>query len=442
MRDQALTIVLCLDHAYMSGGLAKVAIDSAIGLKRAGMRPILFASAGPVAEILQAEGVETVCLGQNDLLGNPSRAKAAIQGTWNAPAAAALKDLLAGLPKERSIVHVHGWAKALSPSIAGPIAASGLPAAYTIHEYFLFCPNGGFYNYQKSHVCHLEPLSAACWATHCDQRSYTRKLWRNARLTLAQKIAHLPEVFSDFITISDFQSEIIAPFVPKSAKLHHLSNPVPVENRGPKADPLAGDVIFVGRLSPEKGTFLFAEAARKIGLVPTFVGDGPVAAELAARYPEARLLGWQSAEAVHALMGGARALVFPSLWYEGQPLTILEAKAFGVPVVVADTCAGRDEVEDGVTGLWFKGGDADDLARALLRLRDDACVARMSAAAYAAYWAKPPTLDRHIDGLLSIYRGMLEVNAKVQAASRDAVAVCAGDAFQFKDAVAAAHALR
>jgi hypothetical protein len=43
---------------------------------------------------------------------------------------------------------------------------------------------------------------------------------------------------------------------------------------------------------------------------------------------------------------------------------------------------------------------------------------------------------------LSIYRGMLEVNAKVQAASRDAVAVCAGDAFQFKDAVAAAHALR
>ena len=77
-----------------------------------------------------------------------------------------LARLLGSLPAERTIVHVHGWAKALSPSIAMPIARSGLPAVYTIHEYFLFCPNGGFYNYQRGHTCSLEPLSAACWAIH------------------------------------------------------------------------------------------------------------------------------------------------------------------------------------------------------------------------------------------------------------------------------------
>ncbi len=407
MRDQALTIVLCLDHAFVSGGQAKVAIDSAIGLKRAGMRPILFAAAGPVAEILRTEGIETVCLGQNDLLGNPSRAKAAMQGIWNARAAAALGQLLAGLPKQRSIVHVHGWAKALSPAIAVPIATSRLPAVYTIHEYFLFCPNGGFYNYQKSQVCHLRPLSASCWLTHCDQRNYPRKLWRNARLTFARKFAHLPDIFTDFITISDFQAAIVAPFVPKAARLHHLSNPIPMADLGPRCDPRAGEFLFVGRLSTEKGPFLFAEAAQRLGVTPVFAGDGPIAGELAARFPQARILGWRTTEAVHELMRGARALVFPSLWYEGQPLTILEAKALGVPVIVADSCAGRDEVEDGVTGLWFKGGDVDDLTRTMRQLEDDRLAAQFSHAAYAAFWANPPTLERHVHGLLKLYRGML-----------------------------------
>jgi glycosyltransferase involved in cell wall biosynthesis len=407
MSDQALTIVICLDHAHVSGGLAKVAIDSAVGLKRAGMRPILFAAAGPVAESLQAVGVETICLGQTDLLGNSSRAAALAQGTWNFQAASALARLLSSLPRGQTIVHVHGWAKALSPSIAKPIAASGLPAVYTIHEYFLFCPNGGFYNYRKSEVCRLEPLSASCWLTHCDQRTFARKLWRNARLTMAQTYAHLPDVFSDFIAISNFQCEMVARFVPKRARLHQLSNPVSVADLGRKPDPATGDVVFVGRLSPEKGAYLFAEAAGRAGLVPVFIGDGPIAGELSARFPQARILGWQPAQAVTNLMRAARALVFPSLWYEGQPLTVLEAKSLGVPVVVADSCAGRDEVEDGVTGLWFKGGDAEDLARALLRLQDDALVARLSAAAHASYWADPRTLDKHVAGLLAIYRGML-----------------------------------
>jgi glycosyltransferase involved in cell wall biosynthesis len=411
VHDQYLTVVICLDHAYVSGGLAKVAIDSAVSLKREGMRPILFAAAGPVADILDTEGVETICLGQSDLLGNSSRLAGMSQGTWNRRAAARLGEVLAGLPRGRTIVHVHGWAKALSPSIARPIAASGLPAVYTIHEYFMFCPNGGFYNYQKSHICSLEPLSAACWLSNCDQRNYGRKLWRNARLQMAQSLVHLPHVFSDFITISDFQSQTVSSFVQKGAKIHRLSNPISVTNLGPKAAPTSGTPIFVGRISPEKGPFLFAEAARKIGLVPTYVGDGPSAAELASRFPEARILGWQTGSALRDTLRAARALVFPSLWYEGQPLTILEAKAYGTPIVVADTCAGRDEVEDGVSGLWFKGGDADDLARMLLRLRDDALVARLSGAAYASYWADPRTPEKHVEGLLSIYRTMISRDA-------------------------------
>lgn len=405
--DEKPTVVICVDHASVTGGQAKVAIESALGLKAHGARPILFAAAAPVDRRLVDAGIEVVCLGQHDLLGNPSRAAAALQGTWNIAAARALTELLARLPSDETIVHVHGWAKALSPAIARPIRASGLPAVYTVHEYFLFCPNGGFYNYQKNEVCHLTPLSPACWATHCDSRNYPRKLWRSARLSVAQSVARLPQVFADYICISDYQEEIVAPFLPEGARLHRISNPIDAEDLGPKSDPASGDMIFVGRLSAEKGAFLFAEAAKRASMTPVFIGDGPVGDELRARYPQSRFLGWRAPDEVRAAMRAARALVFPSLWYEGQPLTVLEAKAMGTPVVVSDVCAGREEIEDGASGLWFASGDAASLTAALERLKDDALVARLSRGAFDAFWRDPPTLTRHVERIVEVYRGML-----------------------------------
>jgi glycosyltransferase involved in cell wall biosynthesis len=98
----------------------------------------------------------------------------------------------------------------------------------------------------------------------------------------------------------------------------------------------------------------------------------------------------------HEAIRAARALVFPWLWYEGQPLTVLEGKGLGTPVIVADRCAGREEIEDGVSGLWFTAADADSLAEAINAIRDDALVVRLSAAAYTNFWSDPPTLQRHV----------------------------------------------
>ncbi len=402
-----ITVALVLDHANVTGGAAKVAFDSALGLKRAGHRPIVFAAAGPIDPRLTEGGVEVVCLGQHDILNDPSRLGAATRGLWNFEAARRLEALLASLPRGRSLVHVHGWAKALSPSIAGPIAPSGLPAICTLHEYFLFCPNGGFYNYNTSRVCRLEPMSLACVTTNCDSRSYPQKLWRCSRHLAMSHVARLPQAFSDFIVISDLQDGIVRARLPKAARVHRVANPIEASQLGPKSQPASGDFLFVGRIAQEKGPMLFAEAARRAGVVPTYVGDGPIREELVRQYPEARILGWKTPEQARAMMRAARALVFPSLWYEVQGLTVSEAKAMGTPVVVSDVCAGREAIEDGKSGFWFRNGDPDALAAALDRLKDDALVERLSSHAYAAYWANAPTLERHVGALLDIYEGML-----------------------------------
>ena len=403
---QPLTIVLVLDHASVTGGQARVAFDSAIGLKRQGHDPIVFAASGPVAPELASEGIRVVCLGQHDLLANSSVLAAAAQGIWNRSAAAALEALLATLPRDRTVIHVHGWAKALSPSIAGPIATSGLPAVYTLHEYSLLCPNGGLFNYRTELACGLAPLSAACCASNCDSRSYLRKLWRVARHLVMDRVAGLPRVFSDIISISRFQHDAVAHRLPQGVRVHHVSNPIDAVPLGPKPAGHSGPLTFVGRLSPEKGPFLFAEAARRAGVEAVFVGDGPLRQELARRYPEARLVGWQDPAGVQRHLRAAGALVFSSIWYEGQPLTVLEAKALGTPVIVSDGCAGRESVEDGKTGLWFRCNDVDNLVEALKRLAT-LDLDELSRASYDAYWADPPTLERHVEAITAIYRRLL-----------------------------------
>ena len=117
-------------------------------------------------------------------------------------------------------------------------------------------------------------------------------------------------------------------------------------------------------------------------------------------------MGWQGPDQVHRYLREAGALVFPSIWYEGQPLTVLEAKALGTPVIVSDGCAGRECIVDGVDGFWFRRNDADNLAEALRRFATTD-VDAMSSAAYASYWASPATLDRHVGAIVDLSRGRL-----------------------------------
>jgi glycosyltransferase involved in cell wall biosynthesis len=335
---------------------------------------------------------------------------------WNGRAEAELGRLLAGRDFADTVVHVHAWAKAASASVARPLIASGLPRIYTFHEYFLVCPTGGFYDFRRHEPCERQPMSLSCIATNCDARTYPRKVMRLVRQTIVDGTG-LRSAFPHVITISRMQRDKVAPLMPADTIWHHVDNPVDAADLGPKPS-VGPDFLFVGRLSPEKGVLHFCEAARRAGVVPLIAGDGPQRAEVAARYPEARLLGWQSPGQVRALLREARALVFPSVWMEGQPLTVREALAAGTPVIVSDACAGREAVEDGGNGAWFRSADADDLAGAIRRLQDDAVAAQMSAAAYDGYWRDPLTLDRHVRSLEAIYGTLVARPDRQSIASR------------------------
>jgi glycosyltransferase involved in cell wall biosynthesis len=129
---------------------------------------------------------------------------------------------------------------------------------------------------------------------------------------------------------------------------------------GEEADP--PEVLYVGRLSPEKGILELVEAARGLNLV--VAGDGP----LRDRVPMAR--GFVPPEELAPLYARAAVVACPS-HREGFGVACLEAMAHGRPVVASAVGGLLDLVVDGETGIHVPPGDVAALRAALERLLAD-----------------------------------------------------------------------
>ena len=92
-------------------------------------------------------------LSNQDILAEPNRLRAAWSGIWNAEASRALATLLATADPRSTLVHVHGWTKALSASIFRAIRRMGFRDVVTLHEYFTACPTGGFFDHPAGTIC-------------------------------------------------------------------------------------------------------------------------------------------------------------------------------------------------------------------------------------------------------------------------------------------------
>lgn len=412
-----LHVVVVNDRASPQGGASKVALTSAIGLAGRGHRVTLLAAQGPVDPDLVAAGVEVILLDQPDLASGPSRVAVALQGLWNPRAGGALRRIARSLPVGRTVIHVHSWSKALSPSVFAAARASGRPTLATLHDYGFVCPNAALHDFGLGQACQLKPMSIACLSRDCDSRRYVHKVWRIGRQVSLENVARAADAVDLAICVSDFSRDVYAPHLPPRLATRVVANPIDAEDRGPAAPASSDTFVYVGRLSREKGVLLLARAARLAGVRLRLVGEGELRDEIHALNPDAVVTGWVGAAEVVREMRGARALVLPAIWRETQGMVIPEAMANGIPCVASSGTAPGAAIQDGVTGRLFANGDAEALAEVLTSLAtDDAAVSRMGQAAYAEFWSAPPTLERHLIALEAAYEAVLsgEISCRAQ----------------------------
>lgn len=403
-----MRIIVLNDHGSITGGAAQVAIASLNALANLGHDVTFISGAAPVDEHINRDKVRVINFGMHELISNPSKLNAAIHGIWDARCAKKIGMLLDEYDPGETVVHLHTWSKSLTSSIVQETRSRGFKLVVTLHDYFAVCPNGGLYNYQRQIHCEITPMSMSCLLTNCDARSYAQKLWRYARHVVQQQVAGMPSGVENFISISDYSERLLQPFLPINAKIYRVRNPIEIDFQIP-ASPSNNDLFcFVGRLSSEKGGKLFASAARTANVPAAFIGTGAEEQAIRTLYPAAQLHGWQNRLGVISAIQSSRALVFPSLWHETQGLVVMEAAALGIPAVVSDGCAARDYVIHGKTGLLFRSGDVEDLARCLKILYGDPHQANaLGRNAYKGYWKNPSTLDNHLKDLLGCYTEIL-----------------------------------
>jgi glycosyltransferase involved in cell wall biosynthesis len=397
------------DNAHINGGAAKLAIMEAAGLAERGHRVFFVCAVVPVDPALLHPRIEVVCSEQYDLIANPNRLEGFVQGWWNLKAQRMIDQLIEQLDRRETVVHLHVWGRALSSSVAREAILARMPTVCTLHDFMLACPTGTFFLHPQQDICHLRPLSLACATCNCDTRSYPQKLWRVGRQVIQEHFGLIPSGLSDFIVHSALAHEIMAPYLPEGSSVHALTAYIE-SDRHPPAEPGENrNFVYLGRLVREKGVSLLARCAAAECLPLLFVGSGPLEADVRAIYPEAVVTGWVDRGAMLSHLRAARALVFPSLWYETLGLVVLEAAANGVPSIVPDTSAARELVIDGVTGLHFKRGDEEDLRMKMRQMQDLGFASALGRAAYDKFWASDyPSRDAHIASLENIYRIMIE----------------------------------
>jgi glycosyltransferase involved in cell wall biosynthesis len=215
-----------------------------------------------------------------------------------------------------------------------------------------------------------------------------------------------------YVALSEFSRRILVEGGLPADRIVVKPNFLTVDPGAGKRDRSRPFVLFVGRLSEEKGLRTLLEAWRRLGpSIPLRIaGTGPLAPMLASPPPGVEWLGQVGAERVRELMRDAALLVFPSEWYEHCPMTLIEAFACGLPSVVSGHGSVAEMVRDTELGLHFRPGDADHLAATVTEgLADPNRLDEMGRAARREYESRY-SAEANLPQLISIYERAIRDN--------------------------------
>lgn len=405
-----MNVIIIHDDAMISGGAQKVAITEAIELVKQGISVVYYSAVGPVDDNLLASSVKTICLMQEELKhslnGVISIIKGACRGLFNQRAYICLKELLKQYSPEDTVIHVHGWSLALSPSIFKAIYKAGFKVFLTCHDYEINCPTRSYFNYKKCEICQKRGMSVSCVFTNCDIRSFWQKIYRVIRESVFYRYIDKCEI--SLIYLSEFNKEIVLRDLKRKCNGYIVPNLVDIPPTMRVDTGRNKEFLFIGRLSPEKGCDLFCEAVTKANVAGGVIGSGKEFNRLRSRYPNIRFYGWKTADEMRKIIKRARCYIMSSIWYEGAPLTVPEVQcAYGLPCIVPTPSGAAEYVKDGINGYLYRSGNLDELIKCIGKMKNDGVVDQMTQNILKNDCSYLYAGETHIKRLLNVYNTVL-----------------------------------
>jgi glycosyltransferase involved in cell wall biosynthesis len=263
------------------------------------------------------------------------------------------------------IIHIHNLHFGVGPITIRVAAARRIPVVLTLHNYRLLCPSGT--------ILHKGELLTESITSRFPWKAIRKKAYRDSMVLsfwlafivwFHKRIGTWAKV-DRYIVLTDFAKSLFlrSAFHLPAEKIEVKPNFVDVAPNG--VVPRGEHFLFIGRLSEEKGIRLLLEGFSKTGHSLRIVGDGPledIVRRAVEQNPHIEYLGRLDRKEVQGQMLECTALVFPSIWYEGLPLTIVEAFATRTPVIAGNLGAMASMIRHGQNGLHFEAGTASALA--------------------------------------------------------------------------------
>lgn len=263
------------------------------------------------------------------------------------------------------VIHGHNIYGGLTSSILDVARSKNIPFVMTLHDYKLICPS--YLMFSNGRVC--EACRGRLFFNSVLNRCHKNKLIPSVVYALEAYFTLLLKKYQSiraFICPSHFMLNKCIGAGVDQKKLIYISNCIDTDIYRPSHND-DGYLLFVGRLSKEKGVMTLIRAVESLDIPLRIVGDGPMR-ESYETYAAKRLLGnisfegYKTGDALETLYKSASGVVFPSECYENAPMSVLESFAYGKPVIGANIGGVTELIEDEKDGLLFESGNAQDLA--------------------------------------------------------------------------------
>lgn len=332
---------------------------------------------------------------------------------WNYDAENRLRKLIRDT--EPDAVYILHEVNHLSPSIIRAAKKEGVRVVHRISDFFMFCPKYDF-------LCENE-ICEAC--LHVDyKKAIERKCVKGSKAgtilrVLAMKLYARTKVFDDvdqFICTCEFsKNKLIEGGVP-AEKI----SCVPTFIDSSKITPCFENdkyFLFLGRMAHQKGTIYAIEAMKYLKdteyvlKITGQISDSEEDQKIWKYIQENRLenkvvfTGFKHGKELEELISRSTCIVCPAIWYENMPNTVIEAYAYGKPVVASRVGSLAEIVEDGKTGFLFEMRNSKDMAEKLRKfVFEEGLSAQLGKQARALCEERYNTV-KHMEEVVKILKG-------------------------------------
>ena len=303
------------------------------------------------------------------------------------------------------IIHINLMYFVLTPKIIDEAYKRHIPVVHTVHDPKIVCPNHRLYNYRLEEPC-MKCLG------HGVKECVKNKCVKNSRFLskLAVKEAqyysriNIYEKINRYVFPSEFMKRIHIGYGANennSVVIHNFSRLDSVNDTDSKKTS-EKYVLYFGRVSAEKGMRILSEVVASTPKIKyKIAGEGPCLS-LFNDLTNCDLLGFISGDSLIEAIKQATICVFPSIWYENCPMSIMESIALGTPVIGSNIGGIPELIENGVTGFIVKPASVEDLQKKIeILYSDNNLLNNMSHACIANKELK--SVSTYVDELLKVY---------------------------------------